>query len=116
MLPRILSVLDTFCEEENINGFESFSAALNALPDPLLGIAFMPFDDSQLSLSLSEVHQCIGAPCLLETDVSVTEPCCLGVWLVGENSRNFCRMFLCPSVIRHTWTHLSSLHILLQET
>ena len=46
MLPRILSVLEAFCEEENINGFESFLEAFNALPDPLLAIAFKPFDDS----------------------------------------------------------------------
>ena len=83
MLPRILSALEDFCDEDNIDGFESFLAAFNALPDPLLVIAFTPFDDSWLSLSLSEVHQHIGADRLLETDVSVTMPCHLGIRFVG---------------------------------
>ena len=46
MLPRIFSALEDFCAEENIDGFESFSTAFNALPDPSLAIAFTPFDDS----------------------------------------------------------------------
>ena len=46
VLLKIFSALADFCAEENINGFESFSTAFNALPDPSLAIAFMPFNDS----------------------------------------------------------------------
>ena len=83
ILPRILLTLEDFCAEEDIDGFESFSAAFNALPDPLLVIAFMPFDDSCVSLSPSDIHQRISADCLLETDVSVAVPCHLGIQFVG---------------------------------
>ena len=46
MLTRILLALEDFCTMENINGFASFLAAFNALPDSLSAMAFTSFDDS----------------------------------------------------------------------
>ena len=45
VLPRILSTLENFCVMENIDSFKAFLAACNALPDPMLVMAFMPIDD-----------------------------------------------------------------------
>ena len=83
MLPRILLTLEDFCMIEDVDGFKAFLAACNALPDPSLAIAFMPIDDSRVSLSPVDIHQCISAVCMLGSDVPIMVQCSLGVQFVG---------------------------------
>ena len=79
MLPHF----PVFCIVEDVDGFEAFSAACNALLDPSLAIAFTPIDDSQVSLSPVDIHQHIGAACMLGFDVPIMVQCSLGVQFVG---------------------------------
>ena len=46
VLPEVLSMLESFCVKWGIGAFGAFSDACNAMPDPLLVMAFMPIDDS----------------------------------------------------------------------
>ena len=115
MLPRILSALDDFCAEANIDGFESFSTTFYALPDPYwrLHLRLLMILESPCR-SLTFINILVLIACLKPMYLSL----CLVVWvsgllvLQGENSRHCYRTSLRPSVIRHAQSHLSSLRIL----